>query len=261
MEPPIVERTVDLLDRRRQLLELLVETPHEKPAITDAIDRSRSTVDRAIRELTGAGLVERSDEGYVATVAGRLAVEQYRALVQGLDAIAAAQPLLEELPDGTALPMDLLLGAEVRLAQPPEPDRAYEPLFELLASARRYCALSASVGNADTGVALRDQVHPAGNSAAVVVDDDVATYLWREYADLVETMIVEGGLLAYAHPSVPYGLGIGYAPEGVTVIGLVYGDSGELVGVVVNDTPAAVDWAERTFCRYRAAATPLEPPE
>jgi Mn-dependent DtxR family transcriptional regulator len=54
----------------------LAETPAEKGVLAGELDRSRSTVDRAVRDPEAAGLVERTDGGYATTLAGRLAAER-----------------------------------------------------------------------------------------------------------------------------------------------------------------------------------------
>lgn len=64
---------VDLVADRYEFLTELAEEPARKPEIVDRTDTSRSTVDRAIRELTEADLVERTEGRYVTTTFGRLA--------------------------------------------------------------------------------------------------------------------------------------------------------------------------------------------
>ena len=76
-----VDDRIDLVAKRVDLLEALAAGPRYKPALVEATGDSRSTVDRAIRELEAAGLIERTDEGFWATLAGRLAAERYRAFV------------------------------------------------------------------------------------------------------------------------------------------------------------------------------------
>lgn len=250
----------DLVGRRIALLEALVGPPREKRAIVEACDRSRSTIDRAVRELSDAGLVERRDGGYAATTTGAIAADAYRAMLDDLDAVARAQPILDRLPPSESPPPAALSGAEVALAEPPEPRRVYDPMFDLLSSARRYCGLSASVGEPRTGEAIRDQAVAPGNSSEFVIDAAVVDHLRRESGELLRSAMVEGGMVVHEHPSVPFGLGIGYTPSGPEVIVVAYADSGDAVGTLVGDDPAAVAWAEDRFLAYRRAATELEPP-
>src|SRR6056297_4211338 len=89
---------IETVGRRADFLERLAEEPLRKRAMVDALGHSRSTVDRAIAALEEAGLVERTDEGYVSTLAGRLAVERYREYVADSAAVLDAGGVLAPLP-------------------------------------------------------------------------------------------------------------------------------------------------------------------
>lgn len=77
--------TIEVVARRSDFLEYLAESPQEKPAIVESLTHSRSTVNRAIRTLEDAGLLQQTSDGYVTTVAGRLAVERYRAFCEDIE--------------------------------------------------------------------------------------------------------------------------------------------------------------------------------
>ncbi len=98
------------------MFEQLLGEPLYKRDLVAAVDRSRSTVDRAVRELEDAGLVERVDGGYVATVAGRLAAEEYRAATASLAAVEGAIAALAPLPHDVSVSSALLTGAAITTA-------------------------------------------------------------------------------------------------------------------------------------------------
>lgn len=88
---------VRLLDRRIGFLQCLESSPCRKPDLVDRLGWSRSTVDRAIRELQQAGLVERAAEGYTTTLAGRLAATTYTEFIETIADIHTGSPLLQTL--------------------------------------------------------------------------------------------------------------------------------------------------------------------
>jgi len=67
-------QTFAVLADRAGVLRRLAEGPVHKRDLVDELGHSRRTVDRAITELESVDLVERCDEGFSATTAGRLAL-------------------------------------------------------------------------------------------------------------------------------------------------------------------------------------------
>jgi len=80
--PPVV----DVVTKRYEFL-VALSTPKTKPELVASLDRSRSTVDRAVGALRDADLVERTGSEYVVTYAGRQATAAYEAFRDRLDAL------------------------------------------------------------------------------------------------------------------------------------------------------------------------------
>jgi tetratricopeptide (TPR) repeat protein len=111
-ERPAEEEFIRLLERRVDLLQCLESSSHRKPEIVEALEWSRSTVDRAIRELELENLVERTDEGYTTTLAGRLVTTQYSQFVETIGDVLVASPLLESLPRDSPITPEDVVGIE-----------------------------------------------------------------------------------------------------------------------------------------------------
>jgi predicted transcriptional regulator len=67
-----------LLSQRADALSRLLDADRTKNELTEELDVSRSTVDRAVRELESNGLVRREGGTVTATLSGRLAYDSYR---------------------------------------------------------------------------------------------------------------------------------------------------------------------------------------
>lgn len=114
MCPDDVGWAVELLDRRRDVLARLGEGPCHVRDLCDSLDVSRSTVNRAVRDLESAGWIERTGDGYVRTTTGSLALEGYRDQVAALRAVQEYDDALTPLPEGTPLDPSVLDDATVR---------------------------------------------------------------------------------------------------------------------------------------------------
>ena len=68
---------VDVLSHREDLVRCLLNRPKSKQELVEELDISRSTVDRATRELESLDLTECSENGYELTLYGRLTTESY----------------------------------------------------------------------------------------------------------------------------------------------------------------------------------------
>ncbi|WP_440989566.1 tetratricopeptide repeat protein [Haloarchaeobius baliensis] len=113
MSPDDVDTAVELLDRRRQVLGHLGGDGHHVRDLCDELDVSRSTVNRALRELEDAGWVERADDGYVRTTTGSLALQEYQDQITALDAVQTHADALSPLPGDTPLDPAVLSEAAV----------------------------------------------------------------------------------------------------------------------------------------------------
>ena len=109
--PPVV----DVVTKRYEFL-VALSTPKTKPELVASLDRSRSTVDRAVGALRDADLVERTGSEYVVTYAGRQATAAYEAFRDRLDALQRAHPVLSALPPDVDIDPAVLHGADVETA-------------------------------------------------------------------------------------------------------------------------------------------------
>ncbi|WP_121820296.1 helix-turn-helix transcriptional regulator [Halostella salina] len=249
VEPDVI----DLVTRRVETLERLDGAVADKGTLAADLSVSRSTVDRALRELEGAGFVTRVDGGYTVSASGRLAVRSYREFVDALDAVDEAGPLLAELPADAPITLDAVRGGTVHRAQPPTPYRPVERLTELVTAADEFRGLAAAVTAPESVERIAAATLDGEVRTEIVLAASVADHLRESYPDVVSGT-VESGVDVYETDTLPFGLALTRDGDTERVAVAVYGPESELRGVVVNDSPAAVEWGEATFERYRAAA-------
>lgn len=250
----------DTLHGRGDVLAIVQDEPLSKRDVVEAIAVSRSTVDRAIRDLEADGLVERTADGYVATVAGRVAADAratYRRTVSG---VARARSLLALLPRDAEVAPAMVADAEVAHATAPSPSAPLDRLRELIEASDRHYGMSAA--NTGTGFPefLYERVVADELDLEFVFTEPLFEHFREGFVDDWREMHSHG-FGVYTVPEFPYGLALCEAPAGTTAALVVYNRQSRLAGILFNDDPDAVAWVRETYERYRDRATRMIPPE
>ncbi|WIV68399.1 helix-turn-helix transcriptional regulator [Natrialbaceae archaeon AArc-T1-2] len=246
------------IDSRVSFLSSLEDGPRDKRALVGELECSRSTVDRAIRELETLALVERVDDAYRLTIVGRLALEEYRRSRDRLEAIAGLGEYLGTVPQTVPLSPSVLEGATVH---EPEPHAPHEPLAHLLEridDADRFRGFDGTERIPQIRTRLYERTVEGSLTGELVLADDLVTFLLERHPDQVRD-VLDGGFDFYTVSSVPYGLVRLDTPSQSETVLVFTSDVGDVV--VRNDSDAACEWGDAVYRRYRARAQRLEPPE
>ncbi len=249
---------LETLIQRDAVLHRLQEGVAHKRDLVEDLDQSRSTLDRAVRELVDSGLAERRDEGYAATAAGRLALEQLGDVRDGLEDIVAAQAVLEPLPGEAVPPTDAVVGSRVLSASEPAPYRPLERLHERISGATGYRAVLPALDDPRHVRLLYEHVVTAGNEADLTVSPDLFDTLREEFPRRLAAMAGTAGFdLAVASAVPPYGLLIleGPGADESTVALEVFSPGGGVHGVLLSGTQGAAAWAGDRLASARQGAT------
>ena len=261
-----------LVAKRAAMLRVLADRPWSKPALMDRLGVSRSTVDRAIRELREAGLAASADGSYVASATGRLALARYDAFRTEMADVFDAAPALAGLPHETDVPVAMVTGARVVTATDAAPYRPTERLLEALSAADRYRAVLPGLADARQIRTLHDRVVTSDATAEIVASPSVVDHLEAEYAAQLTTMadtdrfrlharsLTESATAgeddrSRAETPLSYGVATVESGDAVTAWLLVYRDDGRIEAVVANDDPEAVDWAQTQYEAHETAST------
>lgn len=243
------------LDQRADLLTALLERPLTKPELVERLDVSRSTVDRAVRDLRAASLVRTEGGTVVVTSVGRLgndAAERYR---RSISNVCRALDLLEPLPADTPLDPVLLSGATVHRPTSGPGRQALRAALSVVEGADTVYACSRAVTDTSAPAAAHRLVVDAEATLEVVYASNVAEYIRTNYPENHREMVATGRYRAFESPSVPFGLFVATSGGETHVAVACYDSDDTLVGVLTNDSDAAVAWAESTYRRFRERAT------
>jgi len=246
--PPVTDMA-RLVAQRTSIMAALRGPARPKRDLAGELDVSRSTVDRGVRELEAAGLIERTDGGLALTLPGRLALGSYETHTDELAGIERTDTVLAEFSRDLDLPVALFRNPVVDTPNRHAPHRPSDPLRDLLVDAT-------DVKHYATGIRPEYSDHYWGivdnGSLDVVATPEVVAESLQENRDVLNEAFESGRLtLAETTESRPYSIVIA---DDSDVCVLLYTDHALQV-VVRNDNPDTVDWALEQFDDLRAAAT------
>lgn len=89
---------VDILRRRDEIVACLVEDSQDKRTLVEEVDISRSTLDRALRELESVGVVAYTEGEYTVTPVGQRLVEDFFAFLERGELAIHFEPFLRWIP-------------------------------------------------------------------------------------------------------------------------------------------------------------------
>ncbi|WP_435359506.1 helix-turn-helix transcriptional regulator [Haloarchaeobius sp. DFWS5] len=253
------EDLLTLVDRRYEYLVRLARSPAYKRDLVEELDDSRSTVDRAMKELTAAGLLERGSDGqYGTSHAGdvlRRTVDETRETVATIDEVNS---VLSHLPTDAALPPALFRGAAVHSATGPAPMEAIQHATSVLVDADTIRGLSVADHESKAIRDLHERSVVAGElDAEVVFTRPMTDRLFSAYPDLTAQAEESDSVRLYTIDELPFGLFIAERNGTERVLFGIYDENQLVQAIVENDSPDAVAWANQVFEQYRDAADDL----
>lgn len=232
---------LETVTRRTTVIERLSDAPMDKPALTGHLDVSRQTVDRSIRELEAAGLVERVRKEYRLTLFGTLAYGEFEALLDRFERLCLARDLLAHLPADTRIDADVLAEADIVYADhrmPHEPVRELEALVEDADHLVGYSPISVP-----QYVSLfHHQITATDTEVELLLDEPLVEGLLSNYAEeLHEALSSPDFTLYQLSESLCPNMGLALLDDSSVWIG-VYDETGNIRGSITAETDAAVAW-------------------
>lgn len=252
------ERTLlKRLSRRTELVERIREGVVDKRALTERLEVSRATVDRAVRELESAGVIERTGEGYALTLVGELAYAEFRRLLDRFETICRARELLVHLPREFEIDPAVLDDAEIVLAEQPMPHEPLERLEELIETHDRVTGYT-SVAFPTTISAVHRQITETETEVELFLDERLVDRLRTDYEEgFRDALEAENATLRQLPPE--RGLDVMLASFGDRVVWMGVLDDGDVRGAIILESDRAREWARERLdrCRETGRGIPL----
>lgn len=245
---------VGLVFQREEFLERLSNGTADKPELIDEIGASRSTVDRALKQLQLEGLVEKRSGRYGLTLYGRLTLRAYRRVLRETETMRRSKDALRLLPPSAELdPAFFRRGMVLSDGNGETSPAAF--IRELLEGAETFRTVTKSPHFELISLAHRRVVEEDMRFELVHSADSVER-LNLHYPDVVESALASGNLEMYSLDDVPpFGLLKAARPTGETVVLVLYGPGGAADTVIVNETGLASLRFDEVFRECKAEAT------
>lgn len=244
--------TAQLLARRYGFLRELADGPRTKRELAAALEVSRSTVDRAVRELEAAGFAARSNGRVTVTPTGSIAYASCRTHLAELEGITTAEPALSALRGTTDLPPALFRGADVVTPNRVAPQHPHDRLVDVLEEAEvlRHYATGIRPEYEEPYWGRLEEGRPIDVVAVTAV---LEKFIEAYRAEMASGLDTDDFSIQETAEKRPYSMVIG---DTDAVCVLIY-EGHSLAAIVYNDAPAAVMWALEQFESLRADADPV----
>lgn len=251
-----VADTVELLARRAGLLRALRSESQSKRGLVDALSVSRSTVDRAVRNLEARGFVNRDEGTVTISLRGRLALDAYESFATEVAGLENTGGVLEPLDPTTHMDVSLLQNADVVQPQPVAPNQPVTALRDHLQGASRVRGFAAGVLPSHVDE-YYERIVEHGASVELVISEDVLEEVVASYGAAFEEALETGRFHVWlTDRELQYSLLVVEKPQQTVVCALVYADRG-VFGVLENEDDRAEEWAIGVFEELREAADPM----
>lgn len=252
---------IELVRRRGEALETLRHRTWAKRELVSELDVSRSTVNRAISELTGAGLVCRVAGGYRTTALGASLLDAYRQFRTDANrATSGAAANVSATAPATLVPPPSVLAVADTVAAAESPaaaDRAVgdEPVRCRMEGVDRLRAMVETFDSAAQFQVCHDLVVERDAPVTLLVNETELRRLRDTHRERLRRLAGHDACRVLVGETPDACLRIADRGDGRLAVLTMRTPDGDPVGVIESDHDTALWWARETFDDYAAAAT------
>jgi predicted transcriptional regulator len=207
-----------------------------------------------MREVEDADLAAYSDGKWQITLFAQWTLQIYEQYRSQLADLADAAPITDALSPESPVTCDFLIGADTYQADPAVPDEVVQVLLESVADATHVrgftpMAISAYVDQFYSQSTTGDEYQ-----LELILPMDVFERIYTRYPDQTEEALRDTHV-SLRHGPIALSFGLWIADSSHAGI-IVYAEHG-VQGLVINDTDAALEWAENQYERIQQDAQPI----
>lgn len=254
MDHPDPNDLETLIATRSEYLRALTIAPRSKRDLTELRKCSRSTVDRALRTLADAHLVEYRDGEWHATAVGICAHRVHDEYQSFLSDLSEAAPIITELPPENSIGEAFLAGSTAYPADDTVPDAVLEPM---LRSVREATHIQGFVPKTLVRSAKSFYAAATDDTAyefELVFDGDVFDRLYELNPRKTRDALNDPNVSLFRGP-IPQEFELWVADK--TEAGIIVYTKQGIQGCILNETEGAVKWALEQFSSVKEGADPI----
>jgi predicted transcriptional regulator len=254
MPRPDSDRLDSILAERHSYLRTLIDQPRPKCDLEGELDGSRSTLDRALRDLADANLAVYEDGVWKPTALGRCSYKTRQAYLNQQASLAEASPLLKELSSKGPVDCTFVIGANVYESNPSVPDAIMQTLLDSVEDGQEVSIVTPVV---ITGFAKEfyERVSSSENySLDLLLPPNVLEDTRAAFPSLTDELLNDKNVNLHT-ASIPFNFGLWIVDS--TEAGMIVFTNQGVRGILVNDTPNALGWATGQYERAKQDADPI----
>lgn len=240
---PSSEEVLSIVIQRQSIIQLISTDSYTKPQLVDQLDVSRSTVDRALRELEQYGLMNKNDSQYTLNPYGRFI---YQTCIYYHDVIKKSLELWDirnDIHSSGQVPPNVLYDSEIFVPTESIPDLPAKKLFEMIES-----ILSLHLVLPVLTYRIYDNLHQfvsdEDSSLELILPPEGIQSL-RQFED--ERCIEESTLITDATNIPPYGFGVYEDADRNKQMNIIIFSNNGVCGLIQNSSRMSTFWGEQKY--------------
>jgi len=243
-----------LLLNRYTILRALDASPRTKQELLREVEISRSTLDRVMRRLEKAGIVVYTDGEWHLTVYGRCVFALHQRYREQLSGLREAASLVDVPSEETPLDCSILIDADVYSSDGAIQEDVMQVLLDAAKDATRFRMFTPRVLAAHVEPFYENALIGDDPRVELVVPMSLFDQLRAYFPDLIHEAVTDSPI-SFFTADVPDAFGLWIADHDHVGV-LVFGESG-VRGILVNDSDAALRWAEDQYEQVKQTADPV----
>lgn len=245
---------IDVVHSHRAAVEALLSQPLTKPELVEECAVSRSTIDRWITQLEAVGLVHRPNNEFELTLFGQVVAAKFDRLRSQLGDFTELQNSLAVLADEVDVDPDVFETADVASYEGLAPELAED----LLTHPGRVRLVAPQIQSIFSVLMFREPDPQI--EVEIVLEDRMVSQLDTYFSNQQLSLFSVADVSLYEiEDSPPFCLAI-VERQGRQTVYVVLEGSKSGIGVVSDDSTAAVSWGTRRYQEIRDRATRREWP-
>lgn len=238
---------LSIVSKRDEILHAIADGTVTKRQLKERVSVSRSTIDRAIKNLEEKRILKRSGDSYEFTPYGKLIHTEYRRTTDRVSTFTAAKDLLQYLPANQILPPEVFADATLFIAESPNPDSPRTRFEDRIRRAETVVGLSSTVTSRNM-VFFSNQILIDNLKSLIFLKDTAVEHLKKTHPEKLRMIHSVDHAIVQPVEEVP-SFSITVIDWTESWIG-IYDEHGHLKGFITTGSPAAVQWSQQQLLSY-----------
>jgi len=240
------DEVIQLVKNRYSILKAIQEGILEKRVLTDVLNVSRSTVNRAVQELDNAGMLSVEGTDYQLTAFGTLIQDEYRHFRDTTENITDAKPVLKSIPAVSTPPIHLLQDTTIIESTEFSPEQPWIRVIEKWADSATINLVLPRISRSMVQTLLehRDQALTVNLWLHKRTFDAFQAEAPCSFETLEQSSTTHIGII----PNQPK-YGVGTASHGAVVL-FAYGSGGRIRAALISEGRRQYNWGEKQIKEF-----------